>query len=203
MRASVIGVVDHDRMAWTRFKDGREWQVADESAVAWIAAGTKVGLTITSAIPPVFAAYATVVVPDGVDVQERSNKALLDVLQAYSTDRSWWLGYLHTSFFDEMPFNDVPRVRLYAKWEYTLVLAGAEQAATWRTTDDAHPGRGALPELMFPTDRSWLVSTLWDDDWRCIGGPADLVAAVLAHPHLDAHPVDLGQDATPPGHQAW
>jgi hypothetical protein len=149
----------------------------------------------------VFAAYATVVVPDEADNQERSNKALLDVLQAYSTDRSWWLGYLHTSDDDEMPF-DVPRVRLYANWEYTLVLAGPEQAAAWRTTADANSSRGALPELMFPTDRSRLVSTLWDDDWRCIGGPADLIDAVVAHRHLDARRVDLGQDATPPGHIA-
>ena len=30
--------------------------------------------------------------------------------------------------------------------------------------------QGALPDLMFPADRSWLVSTLWDDDRTCVGG---------------------------------
>jgi len=38
----------------TRVKDGRSWQIGDTSVVAWIAASTVTGLTITSAIPPVF-----------------------------------------------------------------------------------------------------------------------------------------------------
>jgi hypothetical protein len=81
-----------------------------------------------------------------------------------------------------------------------LVEAGPEQAAIWR-----HPGSffpGVLPNLMFPADRTWLVSTLWDDDWTCIGGPTGLVDRFLRHPDLQARPVALGQDATPPGHQA-
>src|SRR5215471_1651092 len=36
----------------TRVKDGRSWQIGDSSVVAWIAASTVTGLTITSAIPP-------------------------------------------------------------------------------------------------------------------------------------------------------
>ena len=36
----------------TRVKDGRSWQIGDSSVVAWIAASTITGLTITSAIPP-------------------------------------------------------------------------------------------------------------------------------------------------------
>jgi hypothetical protein len=55
---------------------------------------------------------------------------------------------------------------------------------------------------MFPADRSWLVSTLWDDDWTCVGGPPGLVDKFLRHPGLQARPVILGQDATPSGHQA-
>ena len=55
---------------------------------------------------------------------------------------------------------------------------------------------------MFPADRSWLVSTLWDDDWTCIGGPAQLMDGFLRHRELEARRVTLGQDATPPGHQA-
>jgi hypothetical protein len=53
---------------------------------------------------------------------------------------------------------------------------------------------------MFPADHSWLISTLWDDDWSCIGGPAGLVNGFLHHLGLQARPVALGQDATPPGH---
>jgi hypothetical protein len=41
-----------------------------------------------------------------------------------------------------------------------------------------------LPNVMFPVDRSWLVSALWDDDWICIGGPAGLVDRFVRHPDL-------------------
>jgi hypothetical protein len=46
---------------------------------------------------------------------------------------------------------------------------------------------------------------LWDDDWTCIGGSKELVAAFLAHPDLRhrAREVDPSvKDATPPGHTA-
>jgi hypothetical protein len=43
---------------------------------------------------------------------------------------------------------------------------------------------------------------LWDDDWRCLGGPAALIQAVLDDPALEARPVGLDEDATPPGHVA-
>jgi hypothetical protein len=43
---------------------------------------------------------------------------------------------------------------------------------------------------------------LWDDDWRCMGGNAALMGAVLADPDLDSRSVMLGEDATPPGHVA-
>jgi hypothetical protein len=111
------------------------------------------------------------------------------------------LGYLDTGA-DDIVFPDAPKVTLYAGWHYVLVEAGPEQAATWRQSGDRWFWKGALPNLMFPADRSWLVSTLWDDDWTCIGGPAELVDKFLRHPGLQARPVALGQDATPPGHQA-
>ncbi|HET7868969.1 MAG TPA: hypothetical protein VFM85_01445 [Actinomycetota bacterium] len=87
-------------------------------------------------------------------------------------------------------------VTLYAGWLYVLVEAGPEQAATWRHSGDWSFWKGALPNLMFPADRSWLVSTLWDDDWTCIGGPAGLVDRFLRHPDLQARRVTLGEDAT-------
>jgi hypothetical protein len=46
------------------WKDGRQWRVGTDADVAWIRESTGPGLAITSAIPPVFAAYATIVVPD-------------------------------------------------------------------------------------------------------------------------------------------
>jgi uncharacterized cupin superfamily protein len=47
---------------------------------------------------------------------------------------------------------------------------------------------------MFPADRSWLVSTLWDDDWMCIGGPAGLINGFLAHPVLRSQARRVGTD---------
>ena len=79
--------------------------------------------------------------------------------------------------------------------------AGPPQAAAWGK-DERGPS-WELPSLIFPADRSWLVSTLRDDDWICIGGPASLVHRILAHPQLEARLVGLAEDATPPSHQAY
>jgi hypothetical protein len=84
----------------------------------------------------------------------------------------------------------------------TCWSTGPEQASVWGG-DDRY--KGVLPDLMFPVDRSWLLSTLWDDDWTCIGGSKELVGAILAHAELchRAREVDPSvTDATPPGHSA-
>ncbi len=170
--------------------------------MAWIAGGTVTGLEITSAIPPVFEAYATVELPPGGQGQAEHDRALLGLLAGWPAARPWWLGYLQTGA-DDIVFPDAPMVTLYAGWHYVLVAAGPEQAATWRRSDYRSFWKGALPNLMFPADRSWLVSALWDDDWTCVGGPTALIGEFVSHPRLRARPVALGQDATPPGHQAW
>jgi hypothetical protein len=82
-----------------------------------------------------------------------------------------------------------------------LIEAGPEQAGSWR----AECWKGVLPDLMFPADRSWLFSTLWDDDWTSIGGSRGLVDAFLAHPDLAQRVREVDpsvEDATPPGHTA-
>ncbi|MDQ6807006.1 MAG: hypothetical protein M3065_19065 [Actinomycetota bacterium] len=186
------------------------WQIGTAAEVDWIAKDTSIGLTITSGIPPVFEAYATVVLPDPneqqdlsrhQEQQERHERALLTVLSEHSGNQSWWLGYLETGGAD-IVFADVPRVTLLPSWDYVLVAAGPEQALTWRERDPC--SKGALPDLMFPADRSWLVSTLWDDDWTCVGGANEMVAGLLGHPdlHARARRVTVEEDATPPGHQA-
>lgn len=188
----------------SRPRDGSTWQIGTAAEVDWIGRGTSGGLAITSGIPPVFPAYATVVVPEPEmpDEQQARDRALLDVLARHSTQERWWLGYLETGGSDVV-FADAPRVGLYAGggWRYVLVSAGPEQAARWRSPD---PWKGCLPDLMFPADRSWLVSTLWDDDWTCVGGSEQLIADLLSHPDLLAHArrVTVDEDATPPGHKA-
>ena len=183
-----------------RARDGGTWRIGTDAEVAWIADGTSVGLTITSAIPPVFEAYATVVLPYGEE-QNNYDRAVLALLTEQTAGQPWWLGYLDTGA-DDIVFPNAPMVTLYSGWLYVLVEAGPEQAATWRKHDLSSFWKGALPNLMFPADRSWLVSTLWDDDWTCIGGPGRLVQNFLRHPDLRARQAALGQDATRPGHQA-
>lgn len=46
-----------------RAKDGSTWRIGTGAEVAWIAKGTSPGRAVTAAIPPVFGAYATVVLP--------------------------------------------------------------------------------------------------------------------------------------------
>lgn len=52
----------------TARKDGSVWRIGTECEVAWINAGWAGGLSITASIPPVFAAYATLAFPLGLDV---------------------------------------------------------------------------------------------------------------------------------------
>ncbi len=184
-----------------RVKDGNTWRIGTGGEVAWITRGTSMGRTITTAIPPVFEAYATIVLPPGDEGQGEHDRAVLALLSEQSPGQPWWLGYLDTGA-DDIVFPDAPQVTLYYGWHYVLVEAGPEQAATWRRSGDWSFWKGALPNLMFPADRSWLVSTLWDDDWTCLGGPAGLVNGFLRHTDLRVRPVALGQDATLPSHQA-
>lgn len=120
---------------------------------------------------------------------------MLELLTGHTAGQPWWLGYLDTGA-DDVVFADAPRVTLYAGWEYLLVEAGPRQAASWRTSDAGTFWKEALPNLMFPADRSWLVSTLWDDEWTCIGGRAALVEDLLHDPELgpQARQVELGDD---------
>ena len=191
----------------SRVKDGRSWRIGDESDVAWIKQGTEHGLAITSGIPPVFQAYATLVLPFGDEHRvpgdkDRHDQAVIAVLTEHTAVQPWWLGYLETGG-DDIVFPDAPRIELYSQWGYVVIEAGPDQAATWRHENPSI--KGLLPDLMFPADRSWLLSTLWDDDWTCIGGSSALIAGFLRHPDLRrrARQVVLSdQDASPPGHVA-
>jgi hypothetical protein len=183
-------------------RDGFSWRIGTAADVAWINAGTSIGVTITSAIPPVFDDYATVVLPETRAEQQRHDRAVVALLNMRSPGQ-WWLGYLDTGSAD-IVFPDAPKLTLYAGWSFVVVQGGPEQAASWRLGGVGPSRSDLLPDLMFPADRSWLVSTLWDDNWTCVGGPVSLVEGFLNHPDLRSRVrrVGLDEDATPPGHQA-
>ena len=183
----------------TRWKDGRDRRIGSDADVAWIRDSTPPGLSITSAIPPVFPSYATVLVPNKDEGRAEDLDVLLRLLGEQSPDQPWWLGYLETGA-DDVVFADAPRVTLYADWRYVLVQATPAEAGRWRA--DLESWRAPGPDLVFPADHSWLVSWLWDDDWSCVGGPAALVDRMLDQPQLQARRVGLDEDATPPGHVA-
>jgi hypothetical protein len=102
------------------------------------------------------------------------------VLCAHTDRQPWWLGFLDTGASDVV-LDDAPRVLVYHDWRYVLVQAGPREARTWRSDRRWFT---ALPELMFPADRSWLLSSLWDDAWACLGGSEDLIEALLNDPDL-------------------
>ncbi len=185
-------------------RDDRSWLLGTPADVAWIDAATSIGLSITSAIPPVFDDYATVVLAETPEEQFAHERAVVALLSRQSSAQPWWLGYLDTGCSDVV-FPDAPRVRMYADWPYVLLKAGPEQAASWRGADSWSPRSTRLPDLIFPADRSWLISTLWDDDWACIGGPVRLIDSFLNDSKLRGRTrrVRIDEDATPPGHQAF
>ena len=188
-------VDDAFRAPVTATKDGQDWRIGSDAEVAWISEGTDVGLAITSAIPAIFEAYATIVVPH----DRVLDQVLLTILADHTPAQPWWLGYLDTGT-DDVVFHDVPKVLLYSRWPYVLIEAGPPQAARWRGGELRYR---TLPDVIFPADHSWLLSTLWDDDWRCLGGPAGLIERVHRDADLEARIVSLGEDATPSGHRAY
>lgn len=184
-------------------RDGSTWPLGKATDVAWIAIGTNIGTAITSAIPAVFDGYATILLPEDPADQTRHDVALMSVLRAHATDQRWWLGYLDTGA-DDVVFSAAPRVSLYSDWPYVFVCAGPEQAASWRRLASGSFWKGHLPNLMFPVNRCWLVSTLWDDDWTCVGGTVALIDDLQGNAELGPRVRQVGpdQDATPPGSTA-
>jgi hypothetical protein len=134
------------------------------------------------------------------DVDEA--RALVSVLVRHTPTQPWWLGYLQKSDHTDVVFAEASRTEVYARgWQYVLIEAGPDQATRWRRDEF----EGVLPDLIFPADHSWLVSRLWDDDWRCVGGPSALVDDLRADAALGGRVrriTTLTGDATPPGHQA-
>ena len=143
-------------------------------------------------------AYATVAIAEDGAARRSMETLLLGLVGQRTAPQPWWLGYLDTGAHDVV-FDQASKVIVYSGWSHVLVQAGPRQAGSWREDSD---WRGCLPDLIFPTDHSWLVSVLCDDDWRCVGGPSDLIRAIVAETTLDAQSMGVDEDATPPGHTA-
>ena len=182
-------------------RDGREWRLGTDADVAWINRATAAGAAITAAIPPSFEAYGALELPRHMEASAmlRHEQAVIDVLTGHTPPQPWWLGYLDTGASDVV-FPYAPRTTVYHGYGYVLVQAGPQQASSWRDTRF----NWALPDLMFPADRSWLLSTMWDDTWTSIGANEQLISSFLRDPTLGPRTrrTVLGQDATPPRHQA-
>jgi hypothetical protein len=182
-------------------RDGRAWRLGADADAAWINDGTSASNTITSAIPPVFASYCTLELPETNDRAElaRHEQAVIELLTEQTPEQPWWLGYLDTGASDVV-FPYAPRTTVYYGYGYVLVEAAPQQAAGWREKGF----NWTLPDLMFPADHSWLLSTMWDDSWTSIGGVQQLVDGFLSDTTLGprARRVALGQDPTPPGREA-
>jgi hypothetical protein len=175
------------------FKDGRSWQVGTTRDIDWIVNRTTEGTSITSAIPPVFEAYATFYEPDGVSVVAHE-RALVNRLIEFTPDQPWWLGYLDTGAHSVV-FDDVPKVSLY--WSWPTVPSPPPRTSFYLATG-ASEGNGVLPTCSF---LSIDLAVRPPTTWTCIGGPRILIEALHHDPLVQAHRVQLGVDAKPPGRE--
>jgi hypothetical protein len=159
-------------------KDGRQWRLGGDAEVAWINDGTPANAAIAAAVPRVFASYCTLQLPPNRDRSRPGyERSVIEFLAEQTEPQPWWLGYL--GGVDEVVFPYAPRTTIYGH-EYVLVQAGPQEAARWRDS----VFKGALPDLMFPEDHSWLLSTRWGDDWTSVGGSEQLISSMLTQPKL-------------------
>jgi hypothetical protein len=198
---------------------GQSWRSATAETVAWITNNVARDPSINGAVPPIFDAYAYVMDPwdpgdeadssmewsfdrilAGTDIADgawrgpdgaahRAASHGWQVQEAFVRqlrrlgDDTWWLGYLETGSADVV-FWDAYRVKMYANWDYVIIEAGPEEALGWRLH---------LPDLIFPSDHVWCVSKMWDDEWTSVGGPTELIEALMADPTVRAQPIEKGQ----------
>jgi hypothetical protein len=56
--------------------------------------------------------------------------------------------------------------------------------------------------VVFAHNHSWILTNLWDDDWRYLAGPAALVDSVVVDGRLETYRVRPGEDSALPGRVA-
>jgi hypothetical protein len=175
-----------------RIKDGRSWRIGTAADVAWIERAVDFSTRTITQVPPGFAAYCRLELPDlryappdqAAAAQAAHDQGVVDVLGAAPGSHSWWLGYLEYGIGVDLVFDDAPRTSLFG-WDFVLVQAGPQQALGWRAhSTGATAWKGALPDLIFPADRAWMLFTSWDDVWSGIGGSEDLIGSFERDPRL-------------------
>jgi hypothetical protein len=126
-------------------RDGRAWRVGGDAEVSWIQDGTAVTKAITSAIPPVFDAYATVELPaTWREEQDRHDAAVIELLTRRTVSQPWWPGYLDSGAVDVV-FADAPRTTLYADWKYVLVGPARSRPRPGAPATLGPSGKGRCP----------------------------------------------------------
>jgi hypothetical protein len=82
------------------------------------------------------------------------------------------------------PVRSGPRVELPHR-SYWLYRGPAEAALALAALDGTF---GQCPNLWWPTDRAWCVASEIDLPWTYVGGPRELIDAILADDRIEALP---------------
>jgi hypothetical protein len=131
--------------------------------------------------------------------------ALLEILATHTStpDSCWmclWEGYGWVSGMSSARFDpDPPRpawpteartaARVLLNREYLLLHGTLASALALEGEDDPDWQFGQSPNLFWPEDRAWVVSTDIDDRCSLVGGSAQLVAGLLTRDELEVWPV--------------
>ena len=177
-------------------KDGRNWRIGAAADVDWIAGHTTAGISITTAIPPVFDAYATTTRPTTSPPPPTSTPWSKTSSRTPRTSPGGWATSTPAPTTSSSPTPR--RCRSTGAGRTCWSRPAPSKPSPGGPVTCATP-EGALPDLFFPADRSWLVSALWDDTWTCVGGPAPLIHTLERDPLANARRVRPDEDALPPG----
>lgn len=81
---------------------------------------------------------------------------------------------------------DGPKV-VFDHETYLLFGGPIDDVGNWGATDWGHgiPRHLNSPNLMWPADRAWFVTTNIDGTWTGVGGPTDMIDELLREPRLE------------------
>jgi hypothetical protein len=129
--------------------------------------------------------------PDLWSVDPRVGSAPIEIVRALASvlrprtatpGRCWFAVW--EGFGDVMAPSDIPRLELPGRRYY--LTRGRVDDATRSFSGRDSPGPYRPPNLWWPDDRSWFVSTEVDFCWTYVGGTTPSIDAVLADPALEA-----------------